>query len=266
MNISQLENTKQEIILKIKKNTELEEKIQSIIKNNINYLSDDEEIIYINRLETYLDEQIDNITQIELFNFDIPYDKYNITHNNNILNFSVLNFKDIQINDKYFNIIVNNNNIELTITIGLYTIETLLEIINRALTIFNIEFHYCNTTYLISIISNSNFDIIIGENTLFYNLGFIQNLSNSDKYNATRTYDLKLNKFINIYIENINEQKPIMQYSQQQSKIITFKQPIQLDKIIIKFTNSSDIIYNLYLSFQIKIKYISNNLIIPLIL
>ena len=121
------------------------------------------------------------------------------------------------------------------------------------------------TTNLITFKSttDTNFDIILGTNTLFYNLGFVQNISNAVKYTAIKIYDIKVERYLNIYLENINDSKPVMQLSSNvRSKNIIFSQPIaNINQIRIRITDSKDreyVLYNLDFSFELIIRSINH--------
>ena len=118
-------------------------------------------------------------------------------------------------------------------------------------------------TNIIIFKSTNVFDLNIKEYTLFYNLGFVQNLSNSDKYIGIKMYDLKTDNYINIYMVDINNTKPIIQLMpNQQSKNIIFNPPIStLKNIQLRFTNQFDKDYlfdDINFSFKMIISSIDN--------
>jgi hypothetical protein len=167
---------------------------------------------------------------------------------------------------EYYNININSDNIiELELLMGLYTIDKLIEVTNQALNEYNIEISYSTTTNLIIIKSTNNtqFNIILNEGTLFYNLGFSQNLSNSLKYISTKIFDLKPPRYLNVYLSNINNTKVIMQLtSTNQSKKITFNNPIKLlSNIEFRITDHLDknyIIDNLSTTIELVVRSINN--------
>jgi hypothetical protein len=204
---------------------------------------------------------------MELKDFDLPFDKYNITSNNNILNFKIYtNNQTVNISDEYYNLNIDSDNIiELRITMGLYTIDKLCEVINQALANYNIEILCSTTTNLITFKSttDTNFDIILNTKTLFYNLGFVQDIVNINKIVGIKIYDLKVEHYLNIYIENINDSKPVMQLSSNlRSKNIIFNKPIaNLNQIKIRITDTKDKEYtfgNLDFSFELIIRSINH--------
>ena len=147
-------------------------------------------------------------------------------------------------------VINHNNSIELYIVMGTYTIDTLLDLINQHLNKFLIKMSYNKTSNFITFKSTNNFDLVFGSNSLLYSLGFNnQNQSkyiNSNKYTGTKAYDFKVDRCMNIFLSNINESKPVMQYitnnqSQTRSKKIIFTPVIgELSELNLKFTDSKN--------------------------
>jgi hypothetical protein len=161
----------------------------------------------------------------------------------------------------------------LSLIIGNYSIEKIIQLLNYPLLKYKIKMTHNTNTNLITIKSENkqNFDIVIGTNSLFNNLGFIpsanKKFNGQNKYSGSKPYDLKFDKYINIYMPNINGSKPVMQYilgQQNQNKKIIFTPIIsELDKIEFKFCNSQgkEFIFNqeigLEFALQIVIKSIN---------
>ena len=286
--IEKLKKIQEDIVLKNNENIIIETELKKIIKNNINSLENAEEIIYINKHYTELNYTIKNITSIEITDFDLPFNKYNITLNNNKLYFKLFNeYKEQDINndsdtaniidsdiDNLINLEFDNNELILIITMGNYTIENLLSLLNKQLNKYDINISISKTTNFISFKSKFKFDLLFEENTILPNLGF--NLSNqfkyinSNRYSGTKPYDFRIDKVINIYT-NINS-KPIMQYKTNlndlQSKKISFNPIIsELNHLEFKFIDSKnkEFVFDSDngLDFNIKliIRYINNNYI-----
>ena len=66
------------------------------ITNNINKFENNEQLLFINSKYTKLEQEINNVSSIEIKNIDLPFYKYNITSNNNILKFinCIINYND----------------------------------------------------------------------------------------------------------------------------------------------------------------------------
>ena len=269
--IQKLKKVQEDIAQKVNINKDLEVNIKKIISENISKFENSEETIFITSQSTILPSTLKNVTSIELKELDLPFDKYNINSNNNKLHFSLkTSGSEININDEnnindsdtanaidsemegLIDIVKQNNSIELHIIMGSYTIETLVNLINQHLGKFGIKMSYNKTSNLITFKSKNNFDIIFGANTLLYSLGFNnQNQSkyiNSNKYTGTKAFDFKVDRCMNIFISNINESKPVMQYitnqiqsGQPQSKKIIFTPVIsELSELNLKFTDSKN--------------------------
>jgi hypothetical protein len=270
--IQQIETLKNQINL----NIELETKIKALINNNINKFETNEELIMINKLETTLDNSIINISSLEISNIDIAFDKYNITINNNKLCIKLHN--DLiptptptptptpipTITTEYYNLNINQDNIiQIEFITGLYTIDKLVEIINLALEDYQINCSYSPITSLIIFKSDVNFDIILEKDTLYYNLGFKSDQTNSSRYVGNQIFDLKPPKYLNLFLSDINDTKPIMQLTPNNlSKKILFNNPIKsLNKIQLKITDHLDRNYqlgSLTFSAELIIKSITN--------
>lgn len=272
--ITKLSQLKEEIIGKLEKlkniqenNGELEKKINKIIGGNIAKFENGEETIIMCSDHIILQDPIKNVTSIELKVFDLPFDKYNITNNNNKLQFRVLentikqnvnddnndndnndnddNGSDDD-NDDLMDVDENDGNITLTVINGNYEIDTLITMLNKILIKYDITFTR-NKSNILTLKSKNKFDLVFDKNTMFNNLGFtIQNKSkytNVKKHVGSKPYDFKIDRYMNIYITNINETKSMMQYSlnsdKNQSKKIVFTPIIiELKELKLKFIGS----------------------------
>ena len=197
-----------------------------------------------------LQNVLNNVTCIELRDFDLSFDKYNITNNNNNLTFIVdTNDKEdatdktekvdkenekvdnvdndsdtANVIDSEHNSLVEVNydvemrKLSLTLLMGNYTIDTLCSILNQHLSKYNICISYNKNTNIVAFKSINNsknkFDMIVEENSLLSSLGFNVNntYTNKMRYTGTRAYNFKPDKCMNIYITNINDTKPLYQY------------------------------------------------------
>ncbi len=269
--IQKLKSVQEDINKKTETTKNLEAQVKKLIGENIEKFENAEEVLYINSQTFVLENPIRTITSIELRDLDLPFDKYNINSNNNKLQFikeaqtqhpnadhhtpstdsdtanAIDSDMEIQFNVETNQNESNQNEITLSLTMGNYNIEHLTEIINKALKQFNIKMSVSKSTNIISFKSSENFNLVFGPNTMLNNLGFNlttqSKYSNSNKYTGSKAYDFKPDRCMNIYMSNINDSKPVMQYispnTNRQSKKIVFAPVIsELDKIVLKFTDS----------------------------
>jgi hypothetical protein len=272
--VKQVENlkaTQLDIASKIKEKQDLDASIKKMIGENMTKFENAEESIILCTLNNALHSPCKKVTSIELKDIDLPFMKYNINSNNNNLRFKLtkeINNVDTDIDDS---IIVNqkNNDIELIIAVGNYNIVDLLEILNKVLSKYEIVISLNKNSNIITFKSDNKFDMIFDDDTLFNNLGFPSQyktkFSGSNKYNGVKNYDFKNDKFINIFISNINETKPVMQYilgqPNQSKKIIYTPVITELNEINLKFTDSKgkEIKFDQDLSITAVIRFIDSS-------
>jgi hypothetical protein len=258
--IQQLKKTQEDIADKLEENKKLEEIIKRMISNNINKFENMEDNIYISNERNYrFLNPINSVTSLEIKNIEFPWEKNNIISINNQLIFQFnnpinepqeLNIDDSE-NESYYNYNYNKSDRRLTIDLinGIYDIDSLVNILNSVLNLYKIVIGYNKKTNIVSFKTeiNNNISLISSENSLFENLGFtdFNKYINKSKHLASKAYDLKIDKFVNIYIKNLNlSVTPIMQYilnqnSINQSKKIIFKTVIsELNELQFKFTDS----------------------------
>ena len=252
----------------------LEENINNIIIKNIENFSNTEEFFILSYNNYKFISTIKNIISIELFDFDLPFAKYNITINNNNLKIKINNIESYNtetLNDieSFIDFNIDDDILDINIITGNYDINTLIEEINKYLHIFKIEIICNNTTKYISFkkIDKNLFSLIFTDNSLLCNLGFNSTLNkhiNKLKITGSKPYDLNIDKIMNIYLYNIGN-KPIMQYYINQNnnpKEILFNPKInELNELNIKFIDSKnkEFKFNDDLDFNIKIKIKSIN-------
>ena len=167
---------------------------------------------------------LNNVTCIELKDFDLSFDKYNITNNNNNLTFivdtadkamlviedTIDKVKDSDVKDNNSdnesdtaNAIDSEQNslvemeydteakkLSLTLSMGNYTIDTICSILNQQLSKYNITISYNKNTNIVTFKSSNSknknkFDMIIEENSLLSSLGFNTNNSYTNKIKYT---------------------------------------------------------------------------------
>lgn len=268
--IDKLKIIQDDIIYKI----EMFNKLEEYIKKNIYIFENGELNILINSSVIILPEIINNVTSIEFKNFNLPFNKFNITDNNNKLHFIIKNedlLKDENIiKDNILNI--EGNEIELVIRMGNYSIDNICDIINNVLKNYDINITYCKNTEIVTFQSKYNFEILYNNNSLLSNLGFFKkNYINNNIYISEKIYNLESSKLYNIYLTNINDNKHILQYivdnnSNDNLKKIIFTPVItELKELHLKFydINNKEFKFNEDNNFtfyiNVKIKYIGIN-------
>jgi hypothetical protein len=295
--INKLEKVKKDTIDKIQElkniqnaNIEFNNNIKGIIKNNISRFENTEETILICSETTTLPSTINNVTSIELSDFDLPFDKFNINNNNNNLRFNINDFlnatnkqsdpsnnqvisnENSDPSNEQVNIEEDGNNIIVKVIIGNYTIDDIITILNNALSKYDLNLTYSKNN-IITIKSQHKFDLVFESKTLFYNLGFIDEskYNGSNKYSGTKFFEFKVGRYMNIYLTNLNKDKPVMRYiiNQQdktQTKKIQFVPIIsELNEIVIKFTDAKDKEFNFDpdngfdFGIRLTIRYINSN-------
>jgi len=179
---------------------------------------------------SYPFNKIDNINCIKLNNYSVPKITFNIEeHKNNTLLLKK-----------------NNNEIQVTINKGNYTIETLLEVLNKKLD--NIKLSL-TLEQNISIESTNGevFDLLETPLSKF-NLGFINKCSNDTNYVSENIWDLRIDNKVYLYIVNLSDTIPfgILFHNGESNSEFKFDQPISLDSMDIVFKDSKGHIYNFY--------------------
>ena len=285
--IQQLKKTQEEITKKLEQNNKLEETIKKMISNNINKFENMEDNIYIsNEFNYQLLNPITSVTSLEIKNVEFPWEKNNIISTNNQLIFQFSNSinepsktnaddsdnEGENENESYYNYKYNQSNKQLIVNLiyGLYDIDSLVNILNSVLNLYKIVMGYNDKTRIVSFKTESKnkFSLISSENSLFGNLGFndFNKYINKSTHLASKAYDLKLDKYVNIYIKNLNSSvTPVMQYILNQnvlnqSKKIIFKTVIsELRELQFRFTDSKNREYHdIDFSIHIIIKHIHN--------
>ena len=232
--MQELHNSQQKLEINIKKL--IESNKNSLIKYETNIIAyhniNNKSLGNQNYMVYFDDEQLNDISCIEIVNYDFPKKINNITDNNN--NFSIKIEDDLH----YVSIISN-----------LYDIEGICASLNKTLSNFNIKIKYNKGTNKVQFSSNQNFDLIYSE--LLGILGFCYNddLINKNEYESSDICNISINKMINVFIKNINGEKPILKTmlgSKMTPNKISFKDIIKsLNYIELIFKNENNCVLNL---------------------
>jgi hypothetical protein len=229
-------NTKNNIL----KKTEFLQLVVSNKDNNSSYIWD-------------FNQAIDNIISIKLISYSLPIPKYNINKNINNL----------------IKILINNDEYDIIIPIGYYTINNLLKIINEKLTNiieekYNISTEQKtkkktnkNTNYIlfsldeitqkIKITSNLNIDLLQTP-LLNINLGFININKNNNEYISDNIWDLRTSNKVYLFLKNLSEEIPfgILYFNDINICNFKFSEPITLNNLEIYFLDENSNQYNFY--------------------
>ena len=219
--------------------TEKEEEIKKLIKQ-YNYVYSTSNIqLNIDSVESinnYSFNSINNITGIKLVSYSIPQARFNIEEDKNNI----------------FRIKKNNELIELKLLSGKYTIDILLNELNKQ----NEEFNFILTfDEKIKITSNDCFDII---NTPLSKevLGFINTYISKNNYISDRIWDLRIEDKAFLFLNNINDAPFAVLYPNNNTDYhFKFEDPITLENLELVFKDSKGRLFNFYgLNYNINIQ------------
>jgi len=98
------------------------------------------------------------------------------------------------------------------------------------------------------ILESKTFIDIIPTNLTKYNLGFINDAMNANRYISTNMYDLRVSNKIYLHIDNISPHAPmgVLFVNGQSNCEFKFRTPISLNILEIKFKDSKGYDYNFY--------------------
>ena len=205
-----------------------------------------------NNSESYrfnLEEPLDRVKSLELISYNVPINKYNITKFNN--------------NIKYM---IDNQEYEYNLEEGVYTIDTLIDELNKKCDRLEFEINFQEKTL---IKSEENFDMTM--TTLLYKvLGFDRKTSLVDnkEYLSDKVYDLRTETYINLNITNIESSKEFCTLnlvSHKSVKKLEFNQPKRIEHLDISFTtfdNNPISFNNRYHTLTFKLEALNEPLVI----
>jgi hypothetical protein len=193
-------------------------------------------------------EQVNNIIGLKLMSYSIPQARYNIEENKNNI----------------FKIIVGGTMREAKINSGKYKIEDLITILaTKTGLIFELN---CEQKIEISQKPDGEpFDIV--QTPLSKDvLGFTASCNNDLKFIADKTWDLRIEDKIYLFINNIEESVPfaVLYLGNQAVQQFRFEEPINLNKLELVFKDSKGRPFNFYgltysLNVQLEINEASGN-------
>jgi hypothetical protein len=188
-------------------------------------------------------ETIENIVGIKLMSYSIPEARYNIeSEKNNI--FQIKN--------------ITNEIIELKLNSGKYSIESLLEKLNTKFEKYKFQL---NVEQFVEISSDETFEIISTPLSREV-LGFTSICKDNSKFVADKSWDLRIEEKIFLFINNIDNTRPfaILYKNNQGNNPIKFEELIKLDKLELSFKDSNGRAFNFYgLKYNLNIQLELNN-------
>ena len=173
---------------------------------------------------------IDNINSIKLTNYSLPKINFNIEENKN--NMLLLR--------------KNNNDIQIVIKKGFYTIENLIDTLNSKMDNIKLSLTL-EQTIKIESTDNEQFNLI-QTNLSKFNLGFINECSNNTNYTSDNIWDLRIDNKVYLYITNLSDTIPfgILFHNGESNSEFKFEEPISLNNLDIVFKDSKGYDYNFY--------------------
>jgi hypothetical protein len=258
-NDNKVNSIKEEILLEFKKLNDKEmliskkmEEMNSLMKK-YNYLYGTSNIQFeIESFESQINfpfefGPIENIVGIKLMSYSIPQARYNIESGKN----NIFQIKNI-----------NNEIIELNLNSGKYSIDNLIEKLNTKSEKYKFEL---NVEQIVEISSNELFEIIP---TVLSKeiLGFTSICKDETKFIADKSWDLRIEEKIYLFINNLDESKPFaVLYTINQGNCnyqFKFEEQIKLDNLELSFKDSKGRPFNFYgLNYSLNIQLEINNLI-----
>jgi hypothetical protein len=207
----------------------LNENVKKLVKDNLDIYNSNDKIEIINlensnktgNVYTYaVKTPLKTVTAVELVNYSLPESIYNITPHNNILYYSSPENNQITSSDDIFYQKKGNIKI-LGLPVGNYTADYLVEIMNKVLNQDNIEIkiNQGNNYITISKITQQteNGSLTLYTDYAHYKNNILELFGFEDKqesvgatsYTSKKSYDLRSDKVVQLYISNISETQPL---------------------------------------------------------
>ena len=257
------------------------------IKNNLEIYNSNDKLEIINLESTSkinniynhtISEKLNIITELELLNYSFPDVIYNITPSNNILYYSTNENNQIICPEDIF--YQKRSNVKLLgLPIGNYTIENLIEIINKILNQDNIDIKLNgDSTITIGKLNQKDTttpltlytDFSHYQNNILELFGFDdkQDCINSMEFTSKKPYDIRSDKTIQVYITNVSETQPLCKIMVGSHKISNFLKKLStplknIEKLNIEFKDSKGrLVYfgNKNITLELSLKGISEKI------
>ena len=182
----------------------------------------------------YYFEPLNSIVSLKIVSCSLPIPRFNIDDNSNKLLISI-----------------NDENIEIKIKKGFYSIDRLIEILNFNCKNYNLVFALNENQKLNLSKIDINEDVITLNSSILSDkiLGF----GNESKFidydytsiDAQSTWDLRLHDRLFLYLKNINSEPiTILYFNGKSESTINFENPIELSNLEIEIKDSDDNLYD----------------------
>jgi hypothetical protein len=170
---------------------------------------------------------INNVAAIKLMSYSIPQARFNLEDDKNNM---------LKINK-------DGEEIEIKLNSGKYKIEDILNILNKKGK-FNFELNF---EQKVEVKHEENFDIIptgLSKEVL----GFTSPCTKNNAYEADKTWDLRIEDKIYLFITNLSADVPfaVIYLGNQAVQQFKFEEPINLEKLELSFRDSKGRPYNFY--------------------
>jgi hypothetical protein len=186
---------------------------------------------------------IENIIGIKLMSYSIPQARYNIESGKNNI-FQIKN--------------MNNEIIELKLNSGKYSIDNLIEKLNTKSEKYKFEL---NVEQIVEISSDESFEIISTPLSKEI-LGFTSICKENTKFIADKSWDLRIEEKIFLFINNLDNTTPfaVLYINNRGNYQFKFEEVIKLDKLDLSFRDSNGRPFNFYgLKYNLNIQLELNN-------
>jgi len=214
--LQKLNNKKNEINHYIINNTNLFNNYKIFLVNSENTLNKNNYVFKLN-------EEVENVTKIELLSYSLPMITNNITINNNKLKFEF--GEEINYDSKYDNIelpeqIKKTYGEIIIIDIGNYTLHNLINYLNSLTKTTKIYFEYINSKIKIigiDIDQKKLFKIKLIDMPLNNKLGLNVDNKFHDIIYSSESIDLRYDKYISLFLKNISNKSLYLSLINQNS-------------------------------------------------
>jgi len=263
--LAQVDNLKkkyEETEKQMSETKKLNSDVKKLIRNNLEIYNSNDKIEILNldnskkSANTYtcpVTTKMKQISAIELVNYSLPELIYNITPHNNILYYSTNENNQITCSDDIFYQKKGNIKI-LGLPVGNYTIDYLIEIMNKVLNQDNIEIKINQGNHFITIEKKSGeetspitlyTDYSHYQNNILEVFGFElkQECLNGTSFTSKKSYDLRSDKVVQIFLTNISETQPLCKIMLGSNRINSYMQKLssplaKLDSLQIEIKDS----------------------------
>jgi hypothetical protein len=254
--LSQVENLKLKYEETEKQMTEakkLNENVRKLVKENLEIYNSNDKIEILNLENSNkisnvytcaIKRPLKTVSAIELVNYSLPESIYNITPHNNILYYSSPENNQITSSDDIFYQKKGNIKI-LGLPVGNYTADYLVEIMNKVLNQDNIEIKINQGNNFITIgkmgQQTENISLTLYTDYAHYKNNILELFGFEDKqecvnggaFTSKKSYDLRADKVVQLYISNISETQPLCKIMLGSNRINNYMQKLSspLEKI-----------------------------------